>query len=408
MNIIHVNNIDLTGARFNGHDMQVSLNKQGISCKQFVIEKLGDNPNTISLVRDNEEPFLRNICKIAESDLSIHSMLYPYGWRLMEHHDFQQADIVHYHLLHNYMISYAMFPELAKTKPSVLTIHDPWLFTGHCIYPMDCTKWEHEQCEACPHLNRHFPLKEDMASYLWRLKKEIFSCMDIDIVVASQWMLDLARRSPITAHIKDVHLIPFGIDTDLFCDTRDKDVTRAKLGIPSSHVVLFFRSDPSEYKGASYIQEMLDCLAPSHPITLLTVGMIGLIKKGNHEIVEMGWVNDDEQMADLYGASDIFLMPSVAEAFGLMAIEAMSSGLPIVVFSGTSLPSVTCAPECGIVIENKDANQFARVVERLINNEQERNVRGKLGRTLALKHYRSEDHFRKLLELYGDILSRKN
>lgn len=408
MKIVHVNNTDLPGARFNGHDVQIALNKKGISCKQFVMEKLGDNPNTIPLIRDYEEPFLSNLCTFAETELSMHAMFYPYGWRLLQHRNFQQADIAHYHLLHNYFISYAMFPELTKTKLAVLTIHDPWLFTGHCIYPIHCTKWERTKCHNCPNLERIFPMKKDNASYMWELKRTIFSNIELDLVVASKWMLDLVKRSPITAHFKNVHLIPFGIDTDVFHNKREKTAIRNKLGIPQNHVVLFFRSEKSPVKGLKYILQMLKMLPSFDNLTLLTVGSKGLLQRGSYKLVEQGWVNDEAFLAELYAASDIFLMPSVAEAFGVMAIEAMSSGLPIVVLDGTSLPDVTFAPECGLVVENYDTTAFAKIVEHLIQNPEERQRRGERGRLLALKHYKVQDHFQKLIGLYHEILSRKS
>ena len=41
-------------------------------------------------------------------------------------------------------------------------------------------------------------------------------------------------------------------------------------------------------------------------------------------------------------------MPSVAEAFGMMAVESMACGKPVIVFDGTSLPEVTRAPDIGL------------------------------------------------------------
>jgi len=407
MRIVHVSCNDLHGSRFNGHDMQIAFNKRGISCKQFVMDKYGNDLNTIPLFYD-EEPFLRWLCMKFESDLSIHNMVLPYGWRLLNHPEFKDADVVHYHCIHNYVLSLAMFRQLTLAKPSVLTLHDPWFFTGHCVHPLDCDKWEREKCINCSHLDRFFPMKENNANYMWEYKKEVFSNIDIDIVVSSKWMLDLMQRSPITSHIERVHLIPFGIDTNLFYSkNRNKSEIRKRLGIGQDDVVLCFRSETSLFKGVPYIQEMLDLLNVPLPVTLLTVGEKGLIKNKKYNLVENGRVNDDEKMADFYAAADIFLMPSTAEAFGLMAIEAMSSELPIIVTQGTALPEVTFAPECGVSIERDNAEQFTKAVTRLIEDSNERRRRGELGRKLALENYKVEDHYKKMLELYESITERK-
>jgi len=47
--ITHVNSVDLPGRRFNGHDLQLSFNTLGHEAYQFFVQKLGDDPNTISM-----------------------------------------------------------------------------------------------------------------------------------------------------------------------------------------------------------------------------------------------------------------------------------------------------------------------------------------------------------------------
>ena len=69
-------------------------------------------------------------------------------------------------------------------------------------------------------------------------------------------------------------------------------------------------------------------------------------------------------------------MPSEQEAFGLMAIEAMSCGVPVISIKGTSLESVTNSPECGLCCEKEE---FVNELNRLIANENElKNKGGKI------------------------------
>jgi hypothetical protein len=131
--------------------MQIELNKRGISAKQFVMNKIGNDQNTIPLTRPFEEPFLRNSCIEVEKKLSLNAMIYPYGWRLLHHSEFRDSNIVHYHLIHNHLLSLTMFTLLTDAKPSVLTVHDPWIFSGHCIYSLGCDKWK-VGCYNCPAL----------------------------------------------------------------------------------------------------------------------------------------------------------------------------------------------------------------------------------------------------------------
>lgn len=125
------------------------------------------------------------------------------------------------------------------------------------------------------------------------------------------------------------------------------------------------------------------------------------------QVLDFGWVTDDGFMADLYCACDVFLMPSTAEAFGLMAIEAMASERPVIVCEGTSLPDITFAPECGIVIPQNDSHALCENVLRLLLHPEERKHRGIIGRTLAEQHYRFEDYVQRHLTLYEEAIRRR-
>lgn len=408
MKILHVNNVDLLGSRFNGHDMQRALNARGITADQIVMERMGSDPHTRLLSTNLGGGCLRSRIVTGEQKVSIHAMIYPYLLKLKNMPEFQKADIVHYHLLHNFFGSLPLFPQVTTLKPAVLTVHDPWIFTGHCVYPRECSKWM-TGCGECPHLDDHFSMEKDRTVLQWKVKQKIFSKVNLDLVVASDYMMDLVKRSPITRYIKYVHLVPFGIDTNIFSPARNQKEIRRRLGIPKENFVLFFRADCSKYKGLPSIRYVLDRLKKKNKVTLLAVGEPGLLAdyNGKYQIIDFGWITDDNLLADLYSACDVFLMPSIEEAFGLMAIETMASGRPLVCFEGTSLPAVSFAPECGIAVPKNDEEALLAVVKRLRESPEERYVRGEIGRKMAQEHYRFEDYIERHIHLYEEILHRK-
>ena len=350
MNIIQVSNTDLPGRKFNGHDLQLSLNKLGHTTHQLVLEKLGKEESTVKIC-DNNELFVRSILRKLEYQLSMANLIYPFGKKIVENNLFMNADIVHYHLIHNHFISILDFPKLINLKPSVWTIHDPWVITGHCIYPLECMKWKNG-CMNCPKLSDAvYPMQFDKAGELWSIKKEIYKKIDMDIVVPSKFMADYIKNSPLTAHFNNLHIIPFGIDTDCF-KKYNKQKSRKYFNIPNENFVIAFRAEDNEIKGTKYVIEMLNKLNSSIPITVITLGSYSLPKDlfKRYNIIELGWQNDNDVIYSFYAASDIFIMPSLAETFGLMSIEAMASGCPVIVFENTVLPEITFAPECGIAV----------------------------------------------------------
>jgi len=254
------------------------------------------------------------------------------------------------------------------------------------------------------------PLKEDRAARMWRIKQRVFAEADLDVVVASDFMLDMVRRSPITEHLARVHLVPFGIDGDTFRDDLEKSASRKLLGIRDDEFVVFFRAAPSPDKGLGYIMEALGSRPPTRPTTLLTVDRRGLVGdlSSDYRIVDLGWVEDQSLYPRLHSACDVFLMPSTAEAFGLMALEAMASGRPVVCFKGTTVASVTHAPECGIAVKSRDSGALRAAIDRLAGNPEEAERRGRLGRRIALEHFSHERYVDALSSLYGSVMARSH
>jgi len=400
MNVLQINNIDLLGRRFNGYDLNIALRHDGISAYQMVLNKSSNNKNVIDLTKKIRNPgTLRHLINHAEFELSIHGMLFPFGHAIKEHKVFQNADVVHYHLIYNEVLSFAHFAELTHKKPSLLTIHDCTLLTGHCVYPMDCNGFE-TGCVNCPDIKRQFTMKEDKAALMWAVKKRVFSEASLELVTGSKWMFDMIKRSPILSHIK-THFIPFGIDIEFYAKQRKNP--RKRLGIPKEAFVLFFRAQ-YEQKGLEYIIGALD-LMDKKPF-LITCAITGCFENYAGNYKEFGLVKDDNLMAQLYAACDVFLMPSTGESFGFMAVECMASGKPIIVADGTALPGVTFAPECGISVPQGDAVALKNAIEWLRDHPEERIKRGYLGQKLAREHYRFEDYYRKHKELYWEMAQR--
>lgn len=407
IDVLHVNNVDLYGRRFNGFDLLSELRSRGIRGEQAVLSKLSHSPNVFPLFQTRADENLHGALARVEARHSMNNLLFPWGRRLMTTKAFARADLLHCHLIHNQMVSLFDLPVLFSARPTVWTFHDPWPLTGHCIYPRQCEKWQ-TGCEGCPSLDVMFPMREDHADRMWRVKRDVYSHLDVDIVVASDFMMDLVKRSPLTSHFERVHLIPFGIDTSVYLADAHRSSSRRLLGVPEDDFVLLFRSTPSDVKGLSHIAAALRLRRPQRSTTLLTVDQKGLMREfsRDYNIVELGWVESASLHPHVFSACDVFLMPSTAEAFGLMALEAMAAGRPVICFEGTSLPSVTHAPECGVAVPMGDAEALRAAVDQFSRDPQEVRRRGDLGRSVASEHYSHDHYLDSLASLYDSVARR--
>ncbi len=403
MNIVEIDYSDLTGRHFNGYELHRGLLSKGIHAEQVVKWKEGIL-DTVSMYGD-DKVFDCQI-RALEEKYSVQNLLFPYASELEKLEAFQKADIVHYHLIHKGAFSLLDLPELMKQKKSVWTIHDPWIVTGKCIHPLDCIGWKNG-CQKCQRLSEPFEMKEDNAAFMWKVKKEILSQVNPDIIVASEFMKHYIQESPITSHFSRIHKIPFGIEADKY-NLREQNLYQAKLGIPKDKFVIAFRCDKYEVKGCKYIYNALRKIGTEKEIFLVCVGD-GDIPDDIQESYQMrsfAWLNDEQLIREILIASDLFLMPSLAESFGLMAVEAMAAGCAVICFEGTVPAEITEAPYCGIAVKYKSASDIAEKIMELKVNCRLTKELGQKGHELVKRKYRFEDYVDRHIHLYEEILNR--
>lgn len=378
MSNLQIGDNDLVGNKFNGHDLHLYLREKGIASHHLVLNKQSDDFYTHTYPKHDKYAILSS----------------PF---------FLTADIVHLHLIHNNVMDVDMLPIISKLKPLVWTIHDPWAVGGHCIHHFDCEKWK-SHCGDCPYVDKPFAIKVDDSALRFELKKEAIQSSQISAIVASKWIENQIKQSPIWKN-KKVYFVPFGISHDLFKPPEDKKSIKERLGINPTDFVLFFRSDSSPYKGLDVIKNTLNYL-DGHKVTVITVGQTGNLEEfsGKYSIKEFGWLTDDKELVELYQACDLFLMPSKQEAFGMMAIEAMSCGKLVVVLNGdTALPNTVNAPECGVAVDEKD---YPQMVQRLLQNPQEIAERELKCLEYAKKEYDKNVYIERLIDVYTDVIKR--
>ena len=399
MKVLEVNDNDVYGKIFNGYLIMEKLNKKdNFSVNQLVINKLSGNSNCIKLFPNNKIISMDyNLHRLEHDIMSTHSLLSTSTSFLKNNSYYKECDLVHFHQVHNSYFNLPTFLEMSKSKPTVISFHDPWFMTGRCVHPFNCDKWKNG-CNNCNNLNSIFDLKIDNCNELWKIKSELANS-DVDIVVHSKFMYDMAMQNPYTKNLR-IHEIPLGVDISKFDFKLTKEEAKRKLNIFPSDIVIFFRAQ-KELKGTNFIVEALKKIKNKSNITLLTCSQKGLLKdiEQDFNIIEMG-VLTEEEILQCYNAADMFLMPSLGESFGMMAVEAMASELPTIVFDNTALPETTGAPKVGILVKNLDSQDLYEKINYYINRPEERKKRGKLSKKYVSEKYNYEKYFERLEHVY--------
>ena len=410
MNIVYLSSEDMIGRRFNGYDLASYYNRLGHQARLYVWRRQSQEPWVRQLYA-SENQKLRDLVRkpglIMDSLLGLPGLGYPP--MLFGRRDFAQADVIHLQLVGDYFFNWLELIPITQRKPTILTLHDRSFFTSHCVHPpRECEQWK-AACVDCQHRERFFPLTRKTERLIWHLKKRIYARCDLELVVASGWMLRQVQASPLLGLFK-THLVPFGVDLNIFRPPDDREALRRELGIDAGSKVVFLRAMDTEYKNFDVIYRALEALEPSGPVCLLSVSNEGYLDglKQKYQIIDRGFITSQGEMAKLFGAADIFIMPSFCESFGMMAVEAMACGVPSIVTQGTALEEVAFAPRASVVVPNRDVAALVAAIQDLLQNDNWRKQLGAEARKLAVQHYDFGQHAQRLLRVYQEgIAARK-
>jgi glycosyltransferase involved in cell wall biosynthesis len=118
---------------------------------------------------------------------------------------------------------------------------------------------------------------------------------------------------------------------------------------------------------------------------------------------------DDQRLLDLLGSSDIFVMPNVVvpgnvEGFGIVAIEAAASGLPVVASRLEGIPDAVSDGENGCLVAPEDTSAYLSALSPLVDSADERRRQGERGRAHTAQHSAWPQIIAQYVELFDELL----
>ncbi|MGJ3245677.1 MAG: glycosyltransferase family 4 protein [Elainellaceae cyanobacterium] len=120
---------------------------------------------------------------------------------------------------------------------------------------------------------------------------------------------------------------------------------------------------------------------------------------GIEEDVQLHDGADQKQIQYLYSTSDIFVLPSLKETFGIVLIEAMHYRLPIITTTSSAMPDLVTDGENGLLVPPKHSQAIAHALSRLMSQPELRKQMGEQGYQRIEHAYKWEDTTSKFLSL---------
>ena len=315
-------------------------------------------------------------------------------------------DIIHIHNIHGYFLNYKLLFDYLKDAgiPVVWTVHDCWLYTGHCYYysSIQCDKWK-TGCGRCP--QRHmFPTSWFLDNSARNFKDKAVSFNSIKdnftIVPVSEWI----RVEMSHSFLKDCRfqVIHNGIDLDVFDVQPDDKAVREKYGLGERKIILGLASIWCKEKGWDDFVQMSEMLNEDEVIVMVGVNenQMEQLPKG---VVGIRRTENVRQLAELYSAATAFVNPTWQDNYPTVNLEAIACGTPVVTYrTGGSIEVIT--EDTGRIVEQGDVAGLLAAVREIAE-------KGKVQytakcRAFALENFRKEDRYADYLKLYESLTAR--
>ena len=210
------------------------------------------------------------------------------------------------------------------------------------------------------------------------------------------------------------------IDVEPFLSASGRARVRAEWGIKDDEVLIGMAGRVTRWKGQSVFVQAAKLIAERHPqVKFAAVGGVFDTEKFymdrfRKEVRDAGLenrltINDFRaDMPDVFAALDIFVLPSILpEPFGLVVIEAMASGKPVIATAPGGPSETVVDGETGFLVPPSDASAIAKALEELLADPQKRISMGEAGRRRAREVFSLPRYVAEFEELYEAVLREK-
>jgi len=243
---------------------------------------------------------------------------YPYSkYDVTNHFLYKEAEVIQFNWVSGFLDETSFFRK--NDKPIVWRMPDLYCCGGGYHYEKDVP----------------FQQLTNVLSKNSKIRQKALKNATIHFVPISKWVFDKAQKSHLIQDFPKT-IIHNGLDFSIF-KPLDKQKARELLSLPMDKKIVLLGADQIKTKRKGF-NEALKALEMIGRKDIQPV----IFGKTKEELptylINLGYINNIEKLIQVYSAADIFLMPSLEEAFGQVTIEALSCGIPVVSFpNGGSL-----------------------------------------------------------------------
>lgn len=237
-----------------------------------------------------------------------------------------------------------------------------------------------------------------------------------DIVIANSLYTKKTLCADDTFSVKDTRIVVIPNGASMLCPNplqkEEEYVIRKRLGLGNYPILLFVgRLVPR--KGLNFLIQAIKILNKDGiQAKLIVVGdgserltYINLVTELNlnDQVIFTGFI-DDNLLGKLYNISDIVAIPSINEPFGIVVLDAMMAGKPIVTFNSGAIPEILENNVNGILVTPEDPIAFSEAILKYLSNPEMAQIIGKKNLEEVLSRYSWREYAEELDRVYNSAI----
>jgi len=310
-----------------------------------------------------------------------------------------------------------LLPSLEKEQYDIIHVHTP--FVAHYLglklaakLNIPCIETYHTFFED--YLHHYLPwMPKGFAKGLARMISKQ-QCNAVDAIVApSNPMLEVLRAYGVKAKAE---VIPTGLQAHSFKEAGGQ-AFRLKHSIELGRPMLLYVGRVAFEKNIDFLLEMTQKLIEKQPDVLLVVTGEGPAEASLHKLAKtlniensvkfIGYLDRATELNACYASADVFVFASKSETQGLVLLEAMAQGTPVVAIAELGTASILIEGK-GALIAPDDTWQFSEKVNQLLTYPAHRFELGKQAKIYALDKWTAKLQAQRMIGFYMQMISSKD
>ena len=268
-----------------------------------------------------------------------------------------------------------------------------------------------------PHFHA-YPSRRPLREFYDKILGRLFFNLSHRVIVFTDYTACLLRDLGVNK--KRLHVIPHVSRPEIFADVSDRREAGSLLreaGVTGDPLILGI-GQLIERKGWEYIvrclpaviarfpQAKLLILGPSQPAEPAFRQHLEQLatKLGVIDAIQILQDNSPAFIRDAYRAATILTHPSFVESFGMVLLEAMTAGVPVVAHQGTGIPCIIDDGVTGYVVNVRDTQAYTSALLELLSDPALRQRMGAEGQRQAITRFKQAEVAEQLFTMFADVL----